>query len=281
MNEPNEDITDQPQGVPPRRNGSTGPGRQENAYEPEGGQPPPPKSRVLPYLLLASGIVGLVLCCPLMGVGILIPAVAKVREAAARTQSMNNVKQMGLAVNNVASMTATGEIPPSYGDFPSVNPRSGSYFYHLLPYIEYGHLYNSPSDLPVKTYITQTDTRNPGINATISYCSNGTLLSGKPHFPTSFGGRTSSIICVMERSGMDGAHKWTTRNSYLGAPGSPPPFPEIGIDPGKYADGSPQGFTSAGCIVGFGDGSARLITNNENTSWKSFCDPNGPPPLGW
>ena len=82
-----------------------------------------------------------------------------------------------------------------------------------------------------------------------------------------------NTICIMERSGLDGAHKWTNANNVLGAPGNPPPFPQIGVAPAAYADTSPQGFTSSGCVVGMGDGSARVITNMQQNAWKWACDP--------
>jgi prepilin-type N-terminal cleavage/methylation domain-containing protein/prepilin-type processing-associated H-X9-DG protein len=75
-------------------------------------------------------------------VGLLLPAVQKVREAAARMSCSNNIKQMSLATINCAD-TNQGLLPPSYGWYPVANPNCGygGEFMLLLPYIEQNNLY--------------------------------------------------------------------------------------------------------------------------------------------
>jgi prepilin-type N-terminal cleavage/methylation domain-containing protein len=75
-------------------------------------------------------------------IALLVPAVQKVREAAARTQCLNNMKQLGLAVHNCHDTFK--RLPPALGYFPA--PNSGAFgngLYHLLPFFEQGNLYNT------------------------------------------------------------------------------------------------------------------------------------------
>lgn len=84
-------------------------------------------------------------------IALLVPAVQKVREAAARTQSTNNLKQIGLAFHSFHDVykrlpfngqTADGTNPvySTWGN--AANPRSGSWGYQILPYLEQQALYN-------------------------------------------------------------------------------------------------------------------------------------------
>jgi prepilin-type N-terminal cleavage/methylation domain-containing protein len=81
-------------------------------------------------------------------IGLLIPAVQKVRESAANMTSMNNLHQMVLAAHSCHD--ASGHMPTGSGFFPGTTGSSsakpaqhGSFFYFLLPYLEQGNVYNA------------------------------------------------------------------------------------------------------------------------------------------
>jgi len=82
-------------------------------------------------------------------IGLLVPAVQKVRAAAARTQSANNLKQIGLAIHsyndsNKVLPAGFGWRPkPSGSQIYSSGGAYGSLFFLILPYIEQQPLYNS------------------------------------------------------------------------------------------------------------------------------------------
>ena len=86
-------------------------------------------------LLVVIFIIGIL-------IGMLLPAVQRVREASPRTQCMNNVRQIALAILNYEAShmrfpACTG--PTEFADVGSARQLSG--FVAILPFLEQGQLY--------------------------------------------------------------------------------------------------------------------------------------------
>jgi prepilin-type N-terminal cleavage/methylation domain-containing protein len=74
-------------------------------------------------------------------IGLLVPAVQKVRDAAALAQCSDNVKQISLAVHNYESTYK--RVPPLWLQQTATSPRDVvNIFYLLLPYVEQQNLYD-------------------------------------------------------------------------------------------------------------------------------------------
>ncbi|HTU20190.1 MAG TPA: DUF1559 domain-containing protein [Gemmataceae bacterium] len=122
-------------------------------------------------------------------IGLLLPAVQKVREAAARAQCQNNLKQMGLAFQNYHD---------TYMAFPYERNASGpggkalSFYVMILPFVEQQNMYNTfiASNCnvavlqPVKVYLCPSR-RSTSVGPKDDYCTCGNPLlnTGPPYYP--------------------------------------------------------------------------------------------------
>ncbi|OWK35859.1 hypothetical protein FRUB_08422 [Fimbriiglobus ruber] len=117
-------------------------------------------------------------------IGLLLPAVQKVREAAARSKCSNNLKQIGLAMH--MHHDTYSYFPPA---FATTTPGSGwGWQVFLLPYVEQTNLYNLIS--PTTTSLTSLASIPASANVQLSVylC------------PSDAGGTTNNFFSGMPKS---------------------------------------------------------------------------------
>jgi prepilin-type N-terminal cleavage/methylation domain-containing protein/prepilin-type processing-associated H-X9-DG protein len=112
-------------------------------------------------------------------IGLLLPAVQKVREAANRMKCSNNLKQIGLAVHNYHDtmhfMPTAGSadgIPISSGPWPN-SGEGTNWLVHIMPYLEQGNAYNK------LTFTGDSGWTNVPNSATSSAVNNVKIVTGQ------------------------------------------------------------------------------------------------------
>ena len=94
-------------------------------------------------------------------IGLLLPAVQKVRESAARLDSLSQLRQIGTAANNMND--TTGWIPYNSSTTAVLgNPDGASYAWQLCPFIEQQNFVNNNVTTSIKTYLCRGRGRPTG-----------------------------------------------------------------------------------------------------------------------
>ncbi|MBI2803920.1 MAG: DUF1559 domain-containing protein [Planctomycetes bacterium] len=133
-------------------------------------------------------------------IGLLVPTVQKVRTAAARIQSMNNLKQMALATQHFSEANR-GYLPSIDGSGPG---SSFSLHISLMPYLEQNNLYDRfkfvngtsswDSHVVIPVYISPADPSLPGLpEGMASYSANALLFARRTQIKKVTDGLSNTI----------------------------------------------------------------------------------------
>ena len=248
-------------------------------------------------------------------IGLLLPAVQKVREAAARSSSQNNLKQIGTACHNYAS-ALSDNLPNGYQGVPAGFSGAGTpagVHYFLLPYMEQNALYqlgNGAAGTVVKPYVSPADPSSSGslVNgyAMTSYAWNQVFLDGNGNLNRVLDG-TSNTVMFTERYmncngtlnpwfglAVDGSGTWYTGtipgavNWATAGTGANFLASNLGVRPTACVNSAPSGPHIGGILTLMGDGSVRSVTGSAATSmsgsgvsnWSAALTPVGGEVLG-
>jgi prepilin-type N-terminal cleavage/methylation domain-containing protein/prepilin-type processing-associated H-X9-DG protein len=237
--------------------------------------------------------------------GLLLPAVQKVREAAARTQCQNNLRQITLGTINCADANA-GKLPPAMGAYLKAT-SDGTLFFNILPYIEQDNVYKNADDgagnlsswtkstysVRIPTYLCPSDGSggqqhlHDGWLATSSYAANFLVFGiNGATFPASIPDGTSNTIMFAERYQV--CNQTPCAWAYSGETEWGPAFnysslAKFQAQPGQTLCSAAlaQGIHPGGIQVAMADGSARAVQNAITPqTWYCACTPAGGELLG-
>jgi type II secretory pathway pseudopilin PulG len=237
-------------------------------------------------LLVVVAILGLLFALAL-------PAIVRVRDAANRSQQVNNLKVLAIAVHNYHD--AHSQFPPAVGSLPNAKPATrGTLFFYVLPYFEHGQLYNQADGdvwkngtygTVIPTLLSSHDKSAPPNNqykswlATSNYAANWMVFrTGGKRIASIIDG-TSNTFMLAERYQMCAGHPcaWGYPSLYYWAPMfayyskgkfQAMPTPKE-CDPALAQSMDPQGIHLAMC-----DGSVRPFSDRISPqTWWFACDP--------
>jgi prepilin-type processing-associated H-X9-DG protein len=244
-------------------------------------------------------------------IGLLVPAVQKVRAAAARTQCQNNLKQIGLGMHMYQD--SYKKLPTGWVTSTAVQPNPGwSWSVLILPFVEQAPLYNSinpdvrtPGAAPAANAVLQTSLPiflcpsdntqplNPNLgnygmaNYVVNREVTGPNAANLPAPMTVQGIRdgSSNTILVGERDIMTNIGAiWGVRGSttaaFEGRPGagiSPQPAPGTTWNTGNNQRLAFSSQHTGGANFLFADGSVHFLSNSidadPNDNWGTFPAP--------
>ncbi len=230
---------------------------------------------------LIVGAVVLIGLCVVLGLFLLlVPAVQKVREAAARSQEQNNMKQIALGFHNDADVTG-GLYAPFAHDQRGAVKKGLSHRVSLLPYMEQQNLYRSfqldqewdaaanrmASDAVVVTYTTPLDAPPTAKTPFRSFVGGGALFNedGSPvKFVAITDGTSNTILFVHARDQVP----WAQPKELPFGAGTP--LPQLGHQS-----------QSNGYNVAMADGSVRFVQSSvSQQTLRALITRNGAEAIG-
>jgi prepilin-type N-terminal cleavage/methylation domain-containing protein/prepilin-type processing-associated H-X9-DG protein len=232
-------------------------------------------------------------------IGLLVPAVQKVREAAARLQSQNNLKQIGLACHNFHD--TRGRLPYPGWRNASVNnglanpniEGSGSWCFQIFPYVEQDNLYkswtftpatfpgtNTAHHVPVKIFLCPGRNRGKGwksggtVSGPVSdYAMNTRVNKSDGYQPNAWSAATANYNSVDNRVAIQNILDGSSNTALVG---------EKALSRTEFTDDTGDNWDEAIPVGGYGSLGRRGNFNASDNSFVLVTDQNATidsPPL--